>query len=152
MANKSLSPLVLACLALTGPAMAMASTDSLPPQASTTPTATTADTMKIAVDKGGRLRQPTAEEQQQLDAQQTKRGAAASGKSAIAGRNVFNQPRSEKEALSTLKAAPNGMRSMAVPEELMSSLTVTRGSDGQLVISEGNGTDHGRPAAGAAHE
>jgi hypothetical protein len=150
MAKKSLTPWVLACLALTGPAVVLAGSEPLPPQAA--PHQTAAAELTVGVDKNGRLRQPTAEELQQLDARQTKRAAAATGKSAVAGRSLLNAPRSEKEAMTTLKTAPSGMRSMAVPEDLMSSLTVTRGADGALVISEGNGTDHGRPAEGAAHE
>lgn len=157
MANKSLTPLVLACLALTGPALALASTERLPPQPATNTTAAPAGDMQVGINKDGRLRQPTAEEQQQLDAQKTKRTSATIGKATVDGRRTANAPRSEREALTTLKTAPNGMRSMAVPEDLMSTLTVTRSADGKLVINEGHASDgshdsHSRPSQEAAHE
>lgn len=154
MANKSLTPLVLACLALTGPALALASTEPLPPQMATSTPATTSSDTRVGINKDGSLRQPTAEEQQQLDAQKTKRSSATIGKATVDGRSKAIAPRSEREALTTLKTAPSGMRSMAVPEDLMSSMTVTRRADGTLVISENRDSDanHGRPSQEAAHE
>lgn len=153
MAKMHRSTLILACLALTGPAVALAGTDALPPQASSTDTTATAGDMKVGIDKSGHLRPLTAEEQQQLNTQQTaKRSAVKTGKSAVAGRSLLSQPRSEQEAIATLKKAPNGMRSMAVPQELMSSMSATRGADGKIVISEGNNANNGRPSKEAVNE
>lgn len=151
MSKKSLTPLVLACLALTGPALALANAEPLPPQTVTNTPMATASDMRVGINKDGSLRQLSAEEQRQLDGQKTKRAAANIGKARVDGGKTASQPRTEREALTTLKAAPNGMRSMAVPEELMSSLNVTRSADGKLVISESNDS-HGRPTQEAANE
>jgi len=119
-----------------------------------TPPAQSADAgPKAAIDKDGHLRAPTTEEQKQLAA--TPKALRAEkgpvGKPTISGHDA-TQPRTEREAMATYKAAPNGMRTMAVPEELMSTLTVTRGADGKLVVSEGQANGAGKPAAEVADE
>ena len=151
MSKKSLTPLVLACLVLTGPALALANAEPLPPQTVTNTPMATASDMRVGINKDGSLRPLTAEEQLQLDGQNTKRAAASLGKARVDGGKTGSQPRTEREAMTTLKAAPNGMRSMAVPEDMMSTLSVTRSVDGKLQISESNDS-HGRPTQGAANE
>lgn len=147
MAKLHRTPLVLAlACGLVLPALALAGTD--------TPPAAPADSgMKAAIDKNGNLRSPTAEEEQELAKKQTQKrlGAATGpvGKPTVSGHNA-TQPRSEREAMATYKASPSGMRTMAVPEDLMSTMTVTRGADGKLSISENQ--SHGQPAQEVADE
>lgn len=145
MAKLHRTPLVLAlACGLVLPALALAGTD-IPPAAP-------ADSgMKAAIDKDGKLRAPTEEELKALAVQPKMRRADAGpvGKPTVSGHNA-TQPRSEREAMATYKASPSGMRTMAVPEDLMSTMTVTRGADGKLSISENQ--SHGQPAQEVADE
>lgn len=144
MAKKHRTPLVLACgLALVLPTLALAG-DDVPAQGSDSG-------MKAAIDKDGHLRAPTEEELKALSAQNKKlrTSDAPVGKATVSG-HAATQPRTEREAMATYKASKSGMRTMAVPEDLMSTMTVTRTPDGKLVVSESR--DHAAAAPEVADE
>lgn len=90
------------------------------------PTQTPSDSaMRVFIDPlTGQPRQPTAAEQQVLNAQWRARPQ----------RMFPTQPATEAEAAATLRHHPSGMRSMAVPESLFSTLQAETDAGGQLRI------------------
>ena len=127
--NKATPALLLAGLAIAATLQARAAE----PQA-TDPQATTGtDTAAMAaIDaRTGQLRPLTAAEARRLSA---KAAAMPHGNNLKA-----RAPRTPAEARATLRRHADGGTSMRVPTSAMSSMLVTRGADGSLIVSEGPG-------------
>jgi hypothetical protein len=101
----------------------------------------------------GKLRPLTAQERQQLSAQDARRtrrseplGAAKKG---------FIAPATDAEAQAGQRRLANGGLAQQVPESMMTQLVVTRGADGELRVrhaGEGDDSTHAKKQEGAAHE
>ena len=93
--------------------------------------------VQVAIDPAtGRVRAPTAAERQALsDARLNTRSTGS-----VAGQ----RPRTESEALSTLKINKRGRlgRSLQVPESQFNYLTAQRNADGSISIRHEGDTDH----------
>ncbi|WP_368563090.1 hypothetical protein [Pseudoxanthomonas sp. UTMC 1351] len=118
---------------------------------------TSADS-RVAIDPvTGKLRPLTAQERQQLSAQDARK--ARRSEPLGAARKGFIAPATEAEAQAAQRRLPNGGLAQQVPESMMTQLMVTRDADGQLRIQHAGEGDDGTPGdthaekrEGAAHE
>jgi hypothetical protein len=120
---------------------------------------TTSVNSRAGIDPAtGQLRPLTAQERQQLSAQDARK--ARRSEPLGAAKKGFIAPATEAEAQGGQRRLPNGGLVQPVPESMMTQLTVTRDANGQLRIRHaGEGEDatraDGTPAdkqEGAAHE
>lgn len=96
----------------------------------------------VAIDPAtGRLRAPTAAEQAKLRTAVSSRLRTADAMSI-----AKPGPKTLAEARRTLRRDRNGVMSMHVPEELMSSMTAHQREDGSIVIGHGDADGHVAPA------
>lgn len=96
----------------------------------------------VAIDPAtGRLRAPTAAEQAKLRTAVSSRLRTADPMSI-----AKPGPKTLAEARHTLRRDRNGVMSMHVPEELMSSMTAHQLEDGSIVIGHGDADGHAAPA------
>lgn len=101
----------------------------------------------------GKLRPLTAQERQQLSAQDAKK--ARRSEPLGAAKKGFIAPATEAEAQASQRRLPNGGLAQQVPESMMTQLMVTRDASGQLRIQhagEGEDGTHADKQEGAAHE
>lgn len=97
----------------------------------------------VAIDPAtGRLRAPTAAEQAKLRTAVSSRVRTADPMSI-----AKPGPKTLAEARHTLRRDRNGVMSMHVPEELMSSMTAHQREDGSIVIGHGDADGHVAPAS-----
>ena len=97
----------------------------------------------VAIDPAtGRLRAPTAAEQAKLRTAVSSRLRTADPMSI-----AKPGPKTLAEARHTLRRDRNGVMSMHVPEELMSSMTAHQREDGSIVIGHGDADGHVAPAS-----
>jgi hypothetical protein len=120
--------------------------------------ATSADS-RVAIDPvTGKLRPLTAQERQQLSAQDARK--ARRSEPLGAAKKGFAAPATEAEAQAGQRRLANGGLAQQVPESMMTQLMVARDADGQLRIQHANAGEDGRSAdgthaekrEGAAHE
>lgn len=119
---------------------------------------TSADS-RVGIDPvTGKLRPLTAQERQQLSAQDAKK--ARRSEPLGAAKKGFIAPATEAEAQAGQRRLPSGGLAQQVPESMMTQLMVTRDANGQLRIQHaGEGEDgthadstHADKREGAAHE
>ena len=127
--NKATPALLLAGLAIAASLQARAAEpQTADPQA----TADADNAVMAAIDaRTGQLRPLTAAEARRLSA---KAAAMPKGNSLKA-----RAPRTPAEARATQRRHADGSTSMRVPTSAMSSVLVTRGADGSLILTEGQG-------------
>jgi hypothetical protein len=90
---------------------------------------------KTAIDRDtGRLRATTAAEDRELERDAERLSRAPKSERAAGGASLV-RPATESEAQQTMKQYADGSVSMQVPESLDSQVRVSRGADGQLIVS-----------------
>lgn len=136
-----------------------AAAQTVGPQESTQAVQETSADSRAGIDPAtGKLRPLTAQERQQLSAQDAKK--ARRGEPLGAAKKGFVAPATEAEAQAGQRRLANGGLAQQVPESMMTQLVVTRAADGQLRIQHANEGDDGTHAdstpvekpEGAAHE
>lgn len=110
-------------------------------------TGVSGSSLKIAIDpKTGKRRAMTAEESAALDAKAPAPAAAARSRTAMAATTSAQRarPATMDEALKNMRTV-DGIQGFKMPEDMMSTLTVTRNADGSFTMHE-----NGHPAQHAA--
>ncbi len=119
-------------------------------KAAADPQQTYAD-VKIAIDPAtGKIRPITRGESRALEAQ-----AAAMARRVEpegAGKKGFVMPANEAEAAATRRVLPSGAVVQQVPENMMSTLQVTRAADGTLHMHHGGEQSHAQAKQELPHE
>lgn len=115
----------------------------------------TAAGVRVAIDpKTGQLRAPTEEEIQQLDqqAQPASNARLRRAEPLGAGKKGFVAPATSAEAAAAQRTLPTGGAALQVPESMMSSLTVHRDANGQLILQHGDDGNAPAKASEASDE